>query len=108
MSRPQLGTKRTCVACSAKFYDLSKTPAICPKCGVTQPAEQPRLRVRAPVPEPKVKAVAVADDVDADVEVEAEDDAEDGVLEDTSDLDDDTDPLGADIEVGADTDDSER
>ena len=27
-----LGQKRTCVACAAKFYDLGKNPAKCPKC----------------------------------------------------------------------------
>lgn len=26
------GTKRKCSACAAKFYDLGKKPAICPKC----------------------------------------------------------------------------
>ncbi len=28
-----LGTKRLCPACHAKFYDLNKSPATCPKCG---------------------------------------------------------------------------
>ena len=28
-----LGEKRTCPACSAKFYDLGKDPCTCPKCG---------------------------------------------------------------------------
>jgi uncharacterized protein (TIGR02300 family) len=32
MVDPKLGTKRTCEACEAKFYDLNKVPAICPKC----------------------------------------------------------------------------
>lgn len=27
------GVKRTCNACSARFYDLRKSPAVCPKCG---------------------------------------------------------------------------
>lgn len=27
-----LGNKRTCVGCGAKFYDLGKNPAKCPKC----------------------------------------------------------------------------
>lgn len=26
------GVKRTCQACLAHFYDLNKSPAICPKC----------------------------------------------------------------------------
>jgi len=28
-----LGTKRTCPECSARFYDLNKSPIECPKCG---------------------------------------------------------------------------
>ncbi len=32
MARPELGVKRACQACGAKFYDLSKTPIVCPKC----------------------------------------------------------------------------
>jgi len=28
-----LGLKRSCVGCGAKFYDLAKNPAKCPKCG---------------------------------------------------------------------------
>ena len=32
MAKPDLGTKRLCGSCGAKFYDLSKTPILCPKC----------------------------------------------------------------------------
>ena len=32
MAKPELGTKRLCGNCSAKFYDLNKTPIVCPKC----------------------------------------------------------------------------
>ena len=32
MSKPALGTKRTCPKCAAKFYDLSRCPIECPKC----------------------------------------------------------------------------
>ena len=32
MAKPELGTKRLCGNCGAKFYDLSKDPIICPKC----------------------------------------------------------------------------
>ncbi|MEA2984460.1 MAG: hypothetical protein QOD94_714 [Alphaproteobacteria bacterium] len=32
MAKPDLGTKRLCGNCAAKFYDLSKTPIVCPKC----------------------------------------------------------------------------
>ena len=32
MAKAELGTKRLCVNCSAKFYDLNKDPIVCPKC----------------------------------------------------------------------------
>jgi uncharacterized protein (TIGR02300 family) len=32
LAKPDLGTKRVCGNCGAKFYDLSKTPIVCPKC----------------------------------------------------------------------------
>ena len=44
MAKPELGTKRVCVACGTRFYDLTKSPAVCPKCGTEQPIEQPRPR----------------------------------------------------------------
>ena len=33
MAKPELGTKRLCASCGAKFYDLNKDPVHCPKCG---------------------------------------------------------------------------
>jgi uncharacterized protein (TIGR02300 family) len=33
VAKPELGTKRLCAHCSAKFYDLNKDPIVCPKCG---------------------------------------------------------------------------
>jgi len=33
VAKPELGTKRLCQSCGAKFYDLSKDPIVCPKCG---------------------------------------------------------------------------
>ena len=32
VAKPELGIKRTCSGCGAKFYDLHKSPIICPKC----------------------------------------------------------------------------
>lgn len=40
------GTKRTCQDCQARFYDLARTPAICPKCGATY------IEIVRPVPTP--------------------------------------------------------
>ena len=32
VAKPELGTKRQCQNCSAKFFDLNKDPIVCPKC----------------------------------------------------------------------------
>jgi uncharacterized protein (TIGR02300 family) len=40
--KPELGTKRQCQNCGAKFFDLAKDPIVCPKCGtVYQVASMP-------------------------------------------------------------------
>ncbi len=33
MAKPELGGKRQCQKCSTKFFDLNKSPILCPKCG---------------------------------------------------------------------------
>jgi uncharacterized protein (TIGR02300 family) len=35
MVSAELGTKRTCPNCAARFYDLLKDPIQCPKCGTS-------------------------------------------------------------------------
>ena len=110
MAKPELGIKRVCVACSTRFYDLTKSPAICPKCGTEQPIEQPRpRRTGGNVVEDKRVKKPVPAREDVDVEVEGVEDVEDeDVLEETDDLEDDADAIGGDIEVETDTDENER
>ncbi len=111
MAKPELGMKRTCVNDAVRFYDLNKVPAVCPKCGTEQPIEQPRLRraggnvveEKRPLKKPPAPGL---EDTDTDVEVADDEEAED-VLEDTSDLEDDADPIGTDIEVEPETDDKD-
>ncbi len=111
MAKPELGTKRTCVNDGIRFYDLNKVPAVCPKCGTEQPVEQPRQKraggnvVEEKRPVKKVPAPGL-EDADTDVEVADDEEAED-VLEDTSDLEDDADAIGADIEVEPETDEKD-
>ena len=47
MAKPELGTKRLCSGCGAKFYDLSKDPIVCPKCGTVFEIVVPVARGRA-------------------------------------------------------------
>lgn len=50
MAKPELGAKRQCMQCGAKFYDLNKDPAVCPKCGTPMQASAVALsRVAPPV-----------------------------------------------------------
>jgi uncharacterized protein (TIGR02300 family) len=37
--KAELGTKRTCPSCAARFYDLMKNPITCPKCAASFVAE---------------------------------------------------------------------
>ena len=98
MAKPELGTKRVCVSCGAKFYDLTKTPAVCPKCGTEQPPEVPRAApirrspnrgrmMKAPAP-----AAREADDDAAPVLDADEDEAETEVDEDAEAAEDDEEP----------------
>lgn len=109
MAKPELGTKRVCVSCGTKFYDLQKSPAVCPKCGAEQPAELPRARrAGGNVVEDKRPKKPAPGIEDTDVEVDAADEeAEEDVLEDTSDLEDDADAIGADIEVEPESDEKD-
>jgi uncharacterized protein (TIGR02300 family) len=61
LAKPDLGTKRLCGNCGAKFYDLSKTPIVCPKCETvfviapvtSRSRPEPAAVVRPPVPVPE-------------------------------------------------------
>ncbi len=89
---PQLGSKRVCVSCSTRFYDMAKAPPVCPKCGTVQPPEV--VRVRAPVREPRrpfrtPMPVAAVESEEAEPLADTEVD-EDAEVEETEDEDDDT------------------
>ena len=102
MAAPELGTKRVCVSCGTRFYDLTKLPAVCPKCGTEQPPDVPRPRRSggnvAEEKRPK-KVAPVAEDADVEVEVEsADEEAEEDVLEDAAELEDDADAIVPELE----------
>ena len=105
MAKPELGLKRSCVACGTRFYDLARTPAVCPKCGTEQPAEQPRLRraAPAPIPDEKLKKRAASPEAEAD-DIEVEDVEGDEAIEDAEELEDEADGIDEAIEVEADRD----
>ena len=82
MADPKLGTKRQCPNCAARFYDLNKKPAECPKCETVFEPEV-ILKPRKPRAAEKAKevarpaAVAEAETDDEDEDESEEDEAED-------------------------------
>jgi uncharacterized protein (TIGR02300 family) len=60
MTKPELGTKRLCAHCGAKFYDLNHAPIVCPKCGTVFEAVQTSSRWRAEAARAPVREVETA------------------------------------------------
>jgi uncharacterized protein (TIGR02300 family) len=108
VAKNDLGTKRQCQSCGAKFYDLGKDPIICPKCAtvfvpvaLTRARPEPKqaetddaeLEVAADGPElvslDEVEAEEGKDDLPIDdVEIEDDVEAEDTFLEEEEEGDD--------------------
>ena len=123
MAKPDWGTKRVCLSCGAKFYDLNRESIVCPSCGTpydaTASAKPRRSRAArlAPVAAEEVERVPPPVEAESDEEevtVEAEDDAgasdeegeedeeeeADSAIEDVSELSDDdmTDVIDTEID----------
>ena len=131
MAKPEWGTKRICLNCGARFYDMNRDPITCPACSTTiDPVVQSRPRRSRAAPK-LATAAAVVDVVrpvvvepDDEVEVEVDDDeevvvaAEDDEEEDEAEEDgesaiEDVSELGDDdmadvIETDLDEDEGER
>lgn len=115
MIKLEWGTKRACQSCAARFYDMRRSPIICPKCGETFEIQTPgrRSRTRTAVVDDAV-AKPMEDDLliedldlpaDLDADLDEEDDDDDGLIEDTSDLGEDLDDM---VDVIDTVDDSEE
>jgi len=79
VSKSDAGTKQTCPECAAKFYDLNKRPAVCPKCEHSYNPDAGTKTAKKREPEPATEAPADADETEdtdakpaneADVEIE--------------------------------------
>jgi uncharacterized protein (TIGR02300 family) len=83
LAKPELGLKRLCASCGAKFYDLNKDPIHCPKCGAvhevgvaTRPvwrepapvAPRPPVPEEAPAPEPREVETVSLEEADAEAQ----------------------------------------
>src|SRR3954471_4742183 len=82
MANPELGAKQLCPNCQAKFYDLNKRPAHCPKCehdfDPEDVVKSRRIRARAITPEAETDEDA-EDQVKAKAGDEDEDEEEEEV-----------------------------
>ena len=132
MAHAILGRKQRCTSCGIKFYDLNKTPAVCPACGTEFDPEVllKSRKGRAAAKVDEVKTPSKEEDVGDDALVEKSDDDEfendDEVLSSDNDLmaisadhdDEESDATGSelidvlddDLEVddNADSDDEEE
>lgn len=103
MAKPEWGVKRQCLKCGAAFYDLNKSPTICPKCGASATAEdfaKPRRATKVDEKAAVKKAAAkkgVAEEADEPL-LDAE--GGDDELLDDADMDDDADDIGDAIQGG--------
>jgi uncharacterized protein (TIGR02300 family) len=134
VAKPEWGTKRICLNCGARFYDLNREPIVCPACSTAlDPVAQnrprrsraaPKLAAVAAVVDPEdavvaepdeeievdedeeeVTVVAAAEDEEEADEEEAEDDGE-SAIEDVSELGDDD--MADVIETDLDEDEAEH
>src|SRR5262245_33662788 len=90
MSKPARGTKRVCPSCGARFYDLNRTPIVCPVCQFTYqmtppPSPSRRWQRAQPIETRKVEKPIEGDQEIVDLgddgaEIPAGDD-EDAILE---------------------------
>ncbi|WP_108879925.1 TIGR02300 family protein [Anderseniella sp. Alg231-50] len=126
MVSDELGTKRTCPSCAARFYDLNKDPITCPKCDQAFVAEQ-LLPSKADLPtrakpaekpeEEEVKkdegeleenpAVVSLEDLEDDDSDDAEDDEAAAIKDvDLGDTDDDDESDDSDVFLDDEEDES--
>jgi len=124
VAKPELGTKRLCAGCGAKYYDLNANPISCPKCGtVYEIAPAARSRVEAAregddtankeatetefvsleeadaeAKTGKVKNVNSDDDMDLDEDLGDDDDDDSTFIADEEEGDDDVSDIIGDVD----------
>ena len=117
VAKPEWGSKRVCLNCGARFYDMDRTPIVCPACETvfdpTANNKPRRTRTTAKAPVVAAAAAKVAaldtDEVETDEIAVTDEDSEEeseSAIEDVSELGDDdmSDVIDADL----DEDDTER
>lgn len=101
MIKLEWGTKRACQSCAARFYDMRRSPIVCPKCGGTFELQTPgrRSRTRTPladdmIAKPLEDDLLIEDlDLSGDLDSDLDEDDDGTLIEDTSDLGEDLDDM---------------
>lgn len=108
MAKTEWGTKRLCSSCGSRFYDLSRTPIVCPKCGAAYEGEVTFKSRRSSAVVDKIPLapkvvdvvsdiddalIVLGDDDDLDVESDVVEEEDESLIEDTSDLGVDDDDM---------------
>ena len=89
MNKPELGAKRLCAGCAARFYDLGRDPIVCPTCQsvfvvpVPPPSRPPRF--------PRAFQAFHAAPIEAEAETEEKDEEDADATSDVLLLDDEED-----------------
>ncbi len=102
MAKPELGTKRLCPSCGAKYYDLNRNPITCPKCGTlfevvltSRAAKAAKAEVKPVEPEAEEEEDLAAPEIvtleEADAEAEGTEDVPDLADDDVALEDDEAD-----------------
>jgi uncharacterized protein (TIGR02300 family) len=100
VAKPELGTKRLCPNCGAKYYDLNRSPINCPRCGAPfDPALVAKIRPAAVVVA-AVEEEEIEDEAGLAPEFVPLEEAEDADGDDVPDIED------AEIEDDAEVDDT--
>lgn len=108
MVKLEWGVKRTCQSCGSRFYDLQRSPIICPKCGSAFEALTSTKRGRRLAADTAKAAPFGGEedllDQELDLEVDIEENLDDDLMEDASDLGEDLDEMNDVVEVEKDDD----
>ena len=90
VAKTEWGVKRTCLACSTRFYDMRKDPIICPNCGAKFDIEtifrpkRTRASADEQAPKPAIQESESSEDIEKQLAALA-----DESIEETEDADDD-------------------
>jgi len=86
MPKPEWGVKRACPSCSARFYDLKRTPIVCPECDAPfeTPTKDKAASLKADLERAKSAEAAQSENLvdDDDTGDQADSNEDDALLDD--------------------------